>query len=110
MRTTSEPDWDRRADVAGLPTFWREVRGGGSPVLYLHGSPTNSDDFLPFLELTGGVAPDLPGFGRSGKPAGFDYSIPGYGRFLQAFVAELGLERFALVVHDWGVVGLTLPA
>ncbi len=110
MRTTSEPDWDRRGDIADLPTFWREVRGGGSPVLYLHGSPTNSDDFLPFLELTGGVAPDLPGFGRSGKPAGFDYSISGYGRFLEAFVAELGLERFALVVHDWGVVGLTLPA
>jgi pimeloyl-ACP methyl ester carboxylesterase len=77
-------------------------------VLYLHGVPTNGADWLPFLERTGGVAPDLPGFGRSGKSAGFDYSIPGYTEFLRAFVAELGLDRFSLVVHDWGSVGLSL--
>jgi pimeloyl-ACP methyl ester carboxylesterase len=55
------------------------------------------------------VAPDLPGFGRSGKPADFDYSIAGYARFLEAFTHELAWERFSLVVHDWGAVGLALP-
>jgi pimeloyl-ACP methyl ester carboxylesterase len=102
-------DWDRQAEIAGLPVFWREAPGGRDGVLYLHGVPTNSDDFLPFLERTGGIAPDLPGFGRSGKPAAFDYSIPGYARFLQAFVEELRLDRLSLVVHDWGAVGLALP-
>ncbi|HEV2075475.1 MAG TPA: alpha/beta hydrolase [Thermoleophilaceae bacterium] len=109
MRSTGEPGWDRRREFAGLETFWREAPAAGDPVLYLHGAPTNSDDFLPFLERTGGVAPDLPGFGRSAKPADFDYSITGYARFLEAFVRELGMDRFSLVVHDWGAVGLALP-
>ena len=63
---------------------------------------------MPFLERGGGIAPDLPGFGNSAKPADFDYSIEGYADFLEAFVDALGLERFSLVVHDWGVVGLAL--
>jgi len=101
---------DRRGEVAGVPLFWRESPppDGGRPVLYVHGSPTNSDDFLPLLGRTGGIAPDLPGFGRSGKPADFDYSIGGYARFLDALVERLGVERFGLIVHDWGAVGLAM--
>ena len=100
---------ERRGEVAGVPLFWRQAPGGPEPpVLYLHGSPTNSDDFVAFLERTGGIAPDLPGFGRSGKPADFPYSIEGYDRFLEAFLAELAVDRLSLVVHDWGVVGLAL--
>lgn len=92
-----------RGDIDGLETFWHEHPPKGAvPVLYVHGVPTNADQWLPFLERTGGVALDLPGFGRSDKPPGFDYSIPGYRRFLQAFVDARGLERFSLVVQDWG--------
>jgi pimeloyl-ACP methyl ester carboxylesterase len=92
--------------VAGLEVHYRQA--GHAPILYLHGVPTHSHDWLPFLERSGGIAPDLPGFGSSGKPADFDYSIEGYDRFLEAFVDQLGLERFSLVMHDWGSVGLAL--
>jgi pimeloyl-ACP methyl ester carboxylesterase len=96
-------------EVGGTSTLWGEAPAQtGAPVLYLHGVPTDGDDWLPFLERSGGYAPDLPGFGRSGKEAHFDYSIAGYGAWLRAFVDELGLERFSLVVHDWGAVGLAL--
>src|SRR5918992_342571 len=81
------------AEVAGLEVHWR--RAGDAPVLYLHGVPTGSFDWISFLERIGGVAPDLPGFGRSAKPANFDYSIAGYDRFLEAFTAETGRERLA---------------
>jgi len=97
---------ERGGEVDGLQVRWRQA--GEAPVLYLHGVPTGSWDWIPFLERTGGVAPDLPGFGRSAKPGDFDYSIGGYDRFLGAFVDSVGLERFALVVHDWGCVGLAL--
>jgi pimeloyl-ACP methyl ester carboxylesterase len=100
---------DRQEEVAGLPTFWHEAPATGAPALYLHGVPTSSDDFVPFLRRVGGAAPDLPGFGRSGKPAGFDYSIAGIARHLEAFVDVLGWDRFSLVVHDWGAVGLAMP-
>jgi pimeloyl-ACP methyl ester carboxylesterase len=95
---------EEHAEVAGLEVHWR--RAGDAPVLYLHGVPTGSFDWIPFLERIGGIAPDFPGFGRSAKPAEFDYSIAGYDRFLEAFAEHTGLERFSLVVHDWGAVGL----
>jgi pimeloyl-ACP methyl ester carboxylesterase len=97
---------ERVVEVAGLGVNLR--RAGEVPVLYVHGVPTASWDWLPLLERTGGVAPDLPGFGRSAKPADFDYSIPGYDRFLESFCEALGLERFSLVVHDWGALALAL--
>jgi pimeloyl-ACP methyl ester carboxylesterase len=100
---------ERKQQIAGVEVAWREAPPRTArPVLYLHGVPTDGDDWLPFLEKTGGYAPDLPGFGRSDKPTHFDYSIDGYAAFLSAYVDTLGLDRFSLVVHDWGSVGLAL--
>ena len=103
----------RNAEIDGLPVFWREAlveptAGAASapPALYLHGVPTSSDDWPRFLERTGGIAPDLPGFGRSGKPGYLSYTMEEYDRFLERFLDELGVERVSLVVHDWGAVGL----
>jgi pimeloyl-ACP methyl ester carboxylesterase len=95
---------ERTVEVAGLEVHLRQA--GDARILYLHGVPTHSFDWVPFLERIGGIAPDLPGFGRSAKPADFDYSIAGYDNFLEALVDELGLERLSLVMHDWGGVGL----
>ncbi len=95
-------------EIDGQPIFWRSAPGPDPPVLYLHGVPNSSHIWLPFLERTGGIAPDLPGFGRSAKRGDFDYSIPGYDRWLERFLAHAGVERFRLVVHDWGAVGLAL--
>ena len=97
---------EHRSEIAGIETFWRQA--GDARILYVHGNPNNSDLWVPFLERTGGVAMDLPGFGRSAKPAEFDYSIAGYGDWLAAFLEALGWERCRLLVHDWGGVGLTL--
>jgi pimeloyl-ACP methyl ester carboxylesterase len=108
---------EHNARIGELPVYWRsapapgaggEPAGGGArpPVLYLHGVPTSSDDWLAFLARSGGLAPDLPGFGRSGKPAHFDYSIAGYADFLERYLDLVEVERVRLVAHDWGAVGL----
>jgi pimeloyl-ACP methyl ester carboxylesterase len=97
---------EHTAEITGTPVFWRSAAGGGTPVLYVHGVPTNSDIWLPFLERAGGVAPDLPGFGRSGKRGDYPFTIEGYDRFIEAFLDHLGIERIRLVVNDWGAVGL----
>ncbi|HEY0516229.1 MAG TPA: alpha/beta hydrolase [Solirubrobacteraceae bacterium] len=93
-----------------LPLFWRSAPAPDGaerpPVLYLHGVPTNSDEWLPFLARTGGLAPDLPGFGRSGKPGSLTYTIAEYDSFIERFLDMLEVERVSLVVHDWGGVGL----
>lgn len=94
-----------------MPVFWRRAHppegSSTAPTLYLHGVPTSSDDWEPFLAEHGGLAPDLPGFGRSGKPGHFPYSIAGYADWLETFLPHVGLEGpLDLVVHDWGAVGL----
>ena len=75
----------------------------------MHGVPTSSDDWIPFLERTGGIAPDLIGFGRSGKGGNLDYTIAGLTDFLERLLEHLEIDRVKLVVHDWGAaVGLAL--
>jgi pimeloyl-ACP methyl ester carboxylesterase len=43
-------------------------------IVYLHGVPQSGEMWRPFVEKTGGDAPDLPGFGSSDKPAHGDYT------------------------------------
>jgi pimeloyl-ACP methyl ester carboxylesterase len=88
------------------PLFWRSADGDDPPVLYLHGVPTSSDDWVAFLERTGGLAPDLPGFGRAGKRGDGEYTMAGYDRFVEAFLDHVEVDCVRLVMHDWGVVGL----
>ena len=102
---------EHTAELDGLPIFWRSggatVDDGEAPVpLYLHGVPSNSDEWVPFLRRSGGLAPDLPGFGRSGKPGSLSYTIDEYDRFIEGFLDFVGVERVRLVVNDWGAVGL----
>jgi pimeloyl-ACP methyl ester carboxylesterase len=102
---------ERKVMAEGVETFVRESPGEGSPVVFWHGNPTNADDWLPFTKRLGrpSFAADLPGFGGSSAPAGFDFSIHSYGRWAGALLDELGLRRYSLVIHDWGAVGL-IPA
>jgi pimeloyl-ACP methyl ester carboxylesterase len=110
MKDTMAEVGERRGSVDGIETHWWEapVEGTHAPVLYVHGVPTAGWQWSDFLARTGGYAPDLPGFGESDKLASFDYSIDGYARWLRAFADQRGLDRFSLVVHDWGGVGVAL--
>lgn len=99
---------EHTAELDGLPIFWRSADAGtgAAPALYLHGVPSSSDEWVPFLERSGGLAPDLPGFGRSGKPGYLRYTMAEYDRFIERFLEHAQVERVSLVVHDWGGVGL----
>jgi pimeloyl-ACP methyl ester carboxylesterase len=92
------------------PVFYRGAAGSpGVPALYLHGIPTSSDDWVEFLARTGGIAPDLIGFGRSGKGGHLNYSLAGLTGFVERFLAEVQVDAVKVVAHDWGVaVALTL--
>lgn len=99
--------------IDSIPVFYRNAEDPGSlgtsPVLYLHGALTSSDDLVPFLERTGGWAPDLIGFGRSGKGGHLDYSPQGLVEFVQRFLADQGLDGVRVVGHGWGgALGLIL--
>jgi haloalkane dehalogenase len=80
--------------------------GHGPPVLFSHGTPTWSFDWR---HLVKGLAPthrcvtvDHLGFGLSERPRGADYAPEGHARRFSALVKTLDLDRYTLVVHDFG--------
>ncbi len=97
-------------ETEGIDIFVR--RGGSGPtVLLLHGHPRTSATWhrvAPLL-VAGGhtvVCADLPGYGRSGKPAPADDHAPhskrAAARHLVTAMRRLGHDRFDLVGHDRG--------
>ncbi|MFN8160298.1 MAG: alpha/beta hydrolase [Solirubrobacterales bacterium] len=95
--------------IGGVPVFCRRVEGAGKPTVYVHGNPTSSEDWLPFLTRGGAaLALDLPGWGRSGRPdpTRFDYTMHGLSAFHDRCLEALGIGEHNLVVHDWGGLAL----
>jgi haloalkane dehalogenase len=83
-----------------------EDRGQGEVVLFVHGTPTNSYEYRHLIAALATrfrcIAPDHLGFGLSERPANFAYTPEAHATVLQEFVESLGLDRFTLVVHDFG--------
>jgi pimeloyl-ACP methyl ester carboxylesterase len=76
-------------------------------VVFVHGNPGSADDWERLAAAAGAtglraVAFDLPDFGETVAPAGFEHDVPGYAGFLDAALAELGIDRVHLVIHDFG--------
>jgi pimeloyl-ACP methyl ester carboxylesterase len=97
---------EHRIELGPAPVFYRTAGGwerDDSPApLYLHDVPTSSDDWIPFLERTGGIAPDLIGFGRSSKGVNLEYSVAGLADFVEDLLTALHTEAPRLVGHGWG--------
>lgn len=87
--------------------------GAGPPALFVHGTPTWSFEYRHVIraarDSTRCIAPDHLGFGLSDRPRQAEYTPEAHARRLREFVDALGLDRFALVVHDYGgPIGLPL--
>jgi haloalkane dehalogenase len=81
--------------------------GEGDPIIFLHGNPESSyiwRNVIPHVIGLGRVlAPDLIGFGRSGKSPTRSYRFTDHVRYLDAWFEALELtHNVTLVVHDWG--------
>ncbi len=87
--------------------------GAGVPVLMLHGNPTWSFLYRDIIrELRGEfrcIAPDYPGFGHSDHPPGYGYTPREHAEWIAAFIDHLQLDRYILMVQDWGgPIGLSV--
>lgn len=80
--------------------------GTGRVLLFSHGTPTWSYEWRHLLRaLANGqrcVAPDHLGFGFSPRPVDADYRPEAHARRFSALIDELGIERYGLVLHDYG--------
>jgi haloalkane dehalogenase len=105
----------RGFEAAGVSSFVRES-GEGEAVLCIHGIPASSFLYRKLLPVLAahdlrGVAFDLPGLGLAERPHDFDYNWTRLGEWAAAAVDALALERFHLVIHDFGgPVGFELCA
>jgi pimeloyl-ACP methyl ester carboxylesterase len=81
--------------------------GTGPPLLLLHGIPDCGAIWQGVVKALRGnyqcLAPDLPGFGDSGVPAGLRIDLRQMGSFVDAFLDAIGIDQpVHLVVHDIG--------
>lgn len=80
--------------------------GSGSPLLLVHGFPLSGFTWrkvIPYLaERYACYAVDLPGMGDTEWTSATDFSFPGQGRTLKAFVDRLGFDRFGVLAQDTG--------
>lgn len=103
----------RRGELGALglrvPVLEGGPAGAKEAVVFLHGIPGSShdwDDLLPRVAAFARVvAFDFPGYGGADRPKEWDYSPGGYATFIAAALAELGIERAHVVMHDLGGVG-----
>ena len=106
------------AKVDGLDIFYREAGDPQSPtVLLLHGFPTSSHMYRNLIPQLADkyhvIAPDYPGFGQSGMPdrSKFAYTFDNYAQVVDRLIRQLGVNRYALYVMDYGApVGFRLAA
>ncbi|MFE5336490.1 alpha/beta fold hydrolase [Isoptericola sp. NPDC056573] len=99
----------RTAVVDGHEIFYREAGRADAPtIVLLHGYPSSSFMFRELIPLLADdyhvVAPDHLGFGRSDAPSAeeFDYTFDALAGLTSGLLDLLGLDRYALYVHDYG--------
>jgi pimeloyl-ACP methyl ester carboxylesterase len=110
MNAPTNPDraiLHRHVFLGGLDVFVREAGDPDAPAVLLpHGYPCSSYQFRRLMPLLADrfhlVAPDFPGSGYSGTPGGFSYDFDGHADFLDALTTKLGMNRFAMYLHDFG--------
>ncbi len=116
LKTKTLPVSFHSSEAAGIKIFYREAGDPEAPaVLLLHGFPTSSHMFRNLIPQLAGdyhvVAPDLPGFGFSDAPdhKSFQYTFDHLAEVIGDFVEQIGLEKFAVYIFDYGApVGLRL--
>jgi haloalkane dehalogenase len=109
--TTSEPPADfsvRRSlvDVGDGQVLSVADVGSGPVILFSHGTPTWSYEWRHLIAGLSGryrcIAPDHLGFGLSPRPPDGDYSPEAHAARFGRLIEALGIERYHLVVHDFG--------
>ena len=85
-------------------------RGGGPPVVLLHGNALTLDDWIVsgVFDLTARsrrvVAFDRPGFGYSERPRDRSWTPAAQARLLRNACRRLGVKRPVVVGHSWGTL------
>jgi pimeloyl-ACP methyl ester carboxylesterase len=92
-------------EVSGHRVWVRTSAGSPPPLLFLHGYPSSSYDWLKLLELLPDqefACFDFLGFGLSDKPRDHVYSLMDQADLVEGIVYRMGVDEVVLVAHDMG--------
>ncbi len=97
----------QRLRMAYLDVPPADGKGNGQVVLLLHGKNFNASDWeTTIASLTRAgfrcIAPDQIGFGRSSKPAAYQFSFTQLAANTRSLLASLGVKRTIVVGHSMG--------
>ena len=102
----SEIPQDRTLQIGKIKTRYWAAGDHGATVILLHGIGCHVEDWLPNFEVLAAryrvFALDLPGHGRTDKPADAPYGIVYLAEFVRDFMATLHIERAHVVGHSMG--------
>lgn len=106
----------RTMRVNGVDIFYREAGRPDAPVVVLlHGFPSSSHMFRNLIPALADhyrvIAPDYPAFGQSAMPdrKDFAYGFATFAELMDGLLTQLGAQRYALYVMDYGApVGFRL--
>lgn len=107
--STQYPVHYKTTRIGNQDIFYREAGPKNAPViLLLHGFPTSSNMFRNLIPRLAGsfhlVAPDYPGYGQSSMPdrESFSYTFDNYAKIVSELAEQLGLNKYALYLMDYG--------
>ena len=106
IQTFSEPDLVNTGEIE----LAVHQSGDGPPIILVHGFPELAFSWrhqLPALAAAGyrAVAPDMRGYGGSGKPASVaDYTIQKLVGDLTGLMDSMKIDKAVIIGHDWGAL------
>lgn len=108
---TRVKEWYQRGDIRALNGKSIFIVDEGSEldtaVILIHGFPTSSMDWEPMWPTLSQqfrvVTLDMWGFGFSEKPNKRCYSIHQQADLFETLISELGIRRYHIIAHDYGV-------
>ncbi len=117
-RLNAVPHFRTRIDGLGIHFIHApSPHAGALPLVLTHGWPGSVVEFLGVIdELTNPadpadafhvVAPSLPGYGWSGKPASAGWGVPRIARAWDELMGRLGYQRYGAAGGDWGAMVTT---
>lgn len=110
LATTPETQVHYRYErVGNVNIFYREAGKPSSPCIFLlHGFAASSYMFRELIPVLAEnyhvIAPDLPSFGFTESPGSdeYDYTFDNLAKTIDRFTEQLKLQRYAIMVHDYG--------
>ncbi|MFC1831584.1 alpha/beta fold hydrolase [Thermodesulfobacteriota bacterium] len=95
---------DKEIRVLGSKIRYRDIKGEGVPIIFIHGNNLSLDDWdatISHFEGQRMIALDLIGFAGSDRPD-LPYDIECHQRYILKFMDALGIPEAVLVGHSMG--------